>query len=453
MGEKMRVVKRMSKAVACSMLPKMEMKVLALAKNRSLIGPKLKWCHGGGVAQGIGMAHLTFPLLETFYDSKHRAHVIVDRGMAARERGIEADSGLLLEKCWGGLRRYMRYMDDLDCITQNQLHLPHHVKRQFWRLQDFQPEPISTSQALHNIDRKKRYSEKDWRVKHVAWLLQWEQRQRMEPTSGAIHRNNHYKEYLRWFHSVTGVTIRPPRSNVPVEERAHIDDEDDIVDEYDDITRAGVQPERVPLENYMLARLANEAGVSIAHASGGQNGDGHLRAFAERVRRSCKRMAGKLNCIAAPDDQFVEVAARAGASSACRTSSITRMPYHYGQGTTTTPSRSTSRTGSRAASKGKAASTRQDSSDSKQDNDSEDTDPTYEVVRMSQMMDAPLPTHTQGEPSQAAEDAVTASPPPRRQRRSRGTDITRRKVLPTASGRQRRPKLPFSPPEQPRRRR
>jgi len=25
------------------------------------------------------MAHPTFPLLETFYDSKHRAHVLVDR--------------------------------------------------------------------------------------------------------------------------------------------------------------------------------------------------------------------------------------------------------------------------------------------------------------------------------------------------------------------------------------
>ncbi|RLN03246.1 hypothetical protein C2845_PM13G10090 [Panicum miliaceum] len=41
-----------------------------------------------------------------------------------------------------------------------------------------------------------------------------------------------------------------------------------------------------------------------------------------------------------------------------------------------------------------------DSSDSEQDTDSDDTDPTYEVVGMSQMMDAPLPKQTQGEPSQ-----------------------------------------------------
>ena len=30
-----------------------------------------------------------------------------------------------------------------------ELHLPHRVKRQFSRLQDFPPEAISTSQALH----------------------------------------------------------------------------------------------------------------------------------------------------------------------------------------------------------------------------------------------------------------------------------------------------------------
>jgi len=138
------------------------------------------------------------------------------------------------------LRRYMRYMDDLDCLTQNQifwtpysrdeledlglwrtcvplifyfvveLHLPHRVKRQFSRLQDFPPEAISTSQALHRIDRKKRYTENDWRVKHAVPLGHWEQRQSMDPESGPAHRHNHYKEYLRWFHSVTRVSIKPP---------------------------------------------------------------------------------------------------------------------------------------------------------------------------------------------------------------------------------------------------
>ena len=67
----------------------------------------------------------------------------------------------------------------------------------------------------------------------------------MDPESGPAHRHNHYKEYLRWFHSVTRVSIKPPRSTEPIEDHADID-------EYDDITRGGVQPERGPFLNYMV---------------------------------------------------------------------------------------------------------------------------------------------------------------------------------------------------------
>ena len=134
----------------------------------------------------------------------------------------------------------------------------------------------------------------------------------MDPESGPAHRHNHYKEYLRWFHPVTRVSIKPPRSTEPIEDHADTVDDDDIIDEYDDITRGGVQPERGPLQNYMvhnaismfwvltniftvsimlgltqsyqaqqLGRLANEAGVAMAHASEGDNGGGHFRAFVE----------------------------------------------------------------------------------------------------------------------------------------------------------------------------
>ena len=102
------------------------------------------------------------------------------------------------------------------------------------------------------IDRKKCYTENDWHVKHAVPLGQWEQRQRMDPESGPAHRHNHYKEYLRWFHSVTRVSIKPPRSTEPIEDHADTDDDDDIIDEYDDITRIGVQHERGPLQNYMV---------------------------------------------------------------------------------------------------------------------------------------------------------------------------------------------------------
>ena len=117
----------------------------------------------------------------------------------------------------------------------------------------------------------------------------------------------------------------------------------------------------------------------MAHASQGGNKGGHLRAFADvssfvlnwnrctfgslprndlgfakqRVRRSCKRMAAKLNCMAVPDQAFAPGAHVPGGSSAHHTSSTTRTPVHYGAATARTPSRSTSRTSSRAASRGK----------------------------------------------------------------------------------------------------
>ena len=90
------------------------------------------------------------------------------------------------------------------------------------------------------VDRKKRYTENDWRVKHAVPLAQWEERQRMDPESGPAHRHNHYKEYLRWFHSVARVLVKSPLENVPIEDRADTNNDDDIVDEYDDITREGV---------------------------------------------------------------------------------------------------------------------------------------------------------------------------------------------------------------------
>ncbi|CAO2198854.1 unnamed protein product [Urochloa humidicola] len=228
--------------------------------------------------------------------------------------------------CWknvpavrgGPARRYRRYMDDLDCITESQifwepytvdyaeeldglglspmctrdrqlwrsqvpliffhvveLHLPHRVMRQFGKLQAFPPEAISTSQALHSYDSRKRYGENDWRVTHATYLERWDQRQRAEPELGAMHRHNHYIAYLRWYLSSTRVFVKPPLPDptVPIENRPDTDDEeDDITDAYDRLICEGTQVERAPIQNYMgqqLGRLANEAGVAMAHTSGG----------------------------------------------------------------------------------------------------------------------------------------------------------------------------------------
>ena len=121
-------------------------------------------------------------------------------------------------------------------------------------------------------------------------------------------------------------------------------------------------------------------------------------------------MAVKLNCMARPDEDFGPQAPGAGASSARGRTSSTRTPIHYGDVTARTPlpsasrshSQSTSRTASRALSRGKAIQSPQTSEESARQDNSEDEDPTFQVLSMSQMFDAPPGTQTQGESSQVS---------------------------------------------------
>ena len=113
-------------------------------------------------------------------------------------------------------------------------------------------------------------------------------------------------------------------------------------------------------------------------------------------------MAGRLNCMARPDEAFGPEASGARTSSARGPTSSIRTPIHYGAATATTPghsgsrsrSRSTSRIGSRALSRGKAIQSSEGIEESDRQGDSEDEDPSFQVLRMSQMFDAPPATQT-----------------------------------------------------------
>uniref|UniRef100_K3Z028 SWIM-type domain-containing protein n=1 Tax=Setaria italica TaxID=4555 RepID=K3Z028_SETIT len=206
-------------------------------------------------------------------------------------------------------RRYRAYTNEFDVLTQHQLnhivfsptcyrdrelwrcttplilyyvvefHMPHRVMRQFGRMQPCPPLELSTSQQLHSIDRRKRYKENDWRLKHAQYLLLWQNKQGCDPEGGPYWRPNN--EYIRWYCTSTRTKVKPSWTNVPIED-APSEDDADIADTYDTVTRYGTQPERAPLHDYMgqqLARLSNKAGVIMEHAVG--EGDGLLHQFAE----------------------------------------------------------------------------------------------------------------------------------------------------------------------------
>lgn len=65
-------------------------------------------------------------------------------------------------------------------------------------------------------------------------LQLWEQSQRIDVDDGPVRRTAHTREYLQWYYSVTRVSVKLARNNDPIEDRLVTDEDDDIVDEYDD---------------------------------------------------------------------------------------------------------------------------------------------------------------------------------------------------------------------------
>ena len=79
-------------------------------------------------------------------------------------------------------------------------------------------------------------------------MQEWEARKRVEPYNGAHCVTNDYCAYLAWLHRSTRISVHPPLSSILIDEEGSNDD-----DPYDVMTRTSVQPERAPLENYMVS--------------------------------------------------------------------------------------------------------------------------------------------------------------------------------------------------------
>ena len=97
------------------------------------------------------------------------------------------------------------------------------------------------------ILRRKRFGGNNWLVKHKKYVQEWEARERVEPTNGGHCVSSDYHEYLTWLHRSTRITVHPPTSSIPIDEEGSDDD-----DPYDVMTRTSVQPQRAPLQNYMV---------------------------------------------------------------------------------------------------------------------------------------------------------------------------------------------------------
>ncbi|WVZ81744.1 hypothetical protein U9M48_029086 [Paspalum notatum var. saurae] len=214
-----------------------------------------------------------------------------------RERDMEVVTGRI-----DG--RYKRYTNELDCVTHRQVewtpyyreeieeaelsplsgrdedlwravvpliffvmveyHIPTRVLRQFGRRQVVPPHTVPTDLSLHRKRRQCRYSETDWRITHVAHTGRWDTRQRVPVEAGEAHDKAYFMKYLRWLQAHTWVKLRPTADHRLISEV-----DSDEIDEHNTRTCRGVQPERVPIQDYVgqqLAWLTNEAGRLAAPA-------------------------------------------------------------------------------------------------------------------------------------------------------------------------------------------
>jgi hypothetical protein len=92
-------------------------------------------------------------------------------------------------------------------------------------------------------------------AKHAAHIELWNQRQarQMYYLSGVVHRMGQYKEYLRWLHLQSRLFLKLTYTEEHIAQLPNSDDDNEIIDEYDEIIRQGTQqPESGPLQNYMV---------------------------------------------------------------------------------------------------------------------------------------------------------------------------------------------------------
>lgn len=104
-----------------------------------------------------------------------------------------------------------------------------------------------------SIDRRSQRGSKNWEQKHVAYINQWNNRHGFIVHGGAIHRERSYREdYLQWLKRNSRLKLK-----VAMDPR-HIEDlpsESEDSDAYDDLTRGGTQPQRGPIEDYLVRKM------------------------------------------------------------------------------------------------------------------------------------------------------------------------------------------------------
>jgi hypothetical protein len=109
---------------------------------------------------------------------------------------------------------------------------------------------------VNKINRRRNKGAKDWRAHHHAYIALWDTRgsSRQHYLHGARYRSGPWVEYLRWLQHQSWLFLRPAYTQAHIAELPDSDDDNELVDAYDEMTRGStVEPERGPFQNYVVS--------------------------------------------------------------------------------------------------------------------------------------------------------------------------------------------------------
>ena len=105
------------------------------------------------------------------------------------------------------------------------------------------------------MNRRRRYWHTDWSYYHHAYVLEWVDRTNRSRNVPQIHQRHDFVRYLEWLHGIACLQLRPAMIDTNIGEGDSSDEE--IVDDYDEFTRMGTQPERTPINAYYVSTFYN----------------------------------------------------------------------------------------------------------------------------------------------------------------------------------------------------
>ena len=86
-------------------------------------------------------------------------------------------------------------------------------------------------------------------MKHYEFVQLWETREWQAVDADPPHDQHTFDDYLWWLHRSTRTHIKPPYTEDTIDE----DSEEDVIEDvYDIATREETQPQRAPLQRYMV---------------------------------------------------------------------------------------------------------------------------------------------------------------------------------------------------------